>query len=65
MSTGTITWALTILVEFSPRELDVLDHDLFRTRVCKEDDDPLGICHGTDDLAEVDVKGECAPESWG
>ena len=44
--------------------MDVLDHDCFRTRVDKEDDDPLGIRHCTDGLAEVDVKGVCASESW-
>ena len=43
--------------------MDVLDHDCFRTRVDKEDDDPLGIRHCTDGLAEVDVKGVCASES--
>lgn len=50
---------LTILVELSPHLTDVLDDDGFRARVSDGDDDPLGICLGTDvshDLAEVDMK---------
>jgi hypothetical protein len=49
---------LTILVEFSPVESNVLDRDCFRTRVDNADDDPLGICLGTyisHGLAEVTV----------
>ena len=54
MSTGTTTRGrrnrrLTTLVEFSPAEMDVLDHDCLITRVViKINNDPLGIRLGPD-----------------
>ena len=40
----------TFLVEFSPADVDVLNHDWSRTRVNNVDDNPLGIRRGSDVL---------------
>jgi hypothetical protein len=48
MTQGTRNRRLTILVELSPLERDVLDGDCFRTGVDNADDDPLGIRLGAD-----------------
>ena len=54
--TGIRNRRLTILVELSPWETDVLDHECSVTRVYNVDDDPLGIRRDANVLHEVEVK---------